>query len=262
LTENDKARIQSELASQIRIAKLALANTLHRMGRSKEADADIAAVIRTAEEELAKDPSSPLQMRLLVGILGVWGEFLAQTDRIDDAREAFQRSADLVERMLAANPESAEFQKAAGTSYYRYAQWFSELAPEKAKEMGERSLAIRKSLVEAEPTDDRRKLDLLLPMARFGDIAQTEAIADGYMMAEAKDSEMMFQIAECLAQASLRVANQEDAIRLKSKALDAIDAMLTLGHTDLVTLEKDIDLVPLHSEERFQKVLEKLQQPK
>jgi hypothetical protein len=160
--------------------------------------------------------------------------------------------------MLAANPESAEFQRAAATSYYRYAQWFSELNSERAKQLGEKSLAIRQKLAAAEPTDDRRKLDLLLPMGRFGDVAQAETVADTYMKGDAKDSEMMLQIAESLAQASIRTTTDEDAVRLKTKALDAIDAMRSLGHTDTVTLEKDIDLLPLNREIRFQMVLEQL----
>ncbi len=257
LSDDDKRVYTEEFIDGLTKTRLALAGVFYRAGLTDRAETLYRELIDNAEKALAVDPKSLTQMRIVIGFIGVWGEFLAQTGRVDEALPNFKRAAELSDELLDANSESGEFQYAAATAYYRYAQWNTNSDPEKSQMYGQKALDIRKQMVAVEPNDDRRQIELLLPLGRYGDIEVAKAIAEKYLTSSNPDSEMLFTIAQSLSQASVRESD-EIASQSRKKAIEALQKSVSLGHTDFVTIENEIDFKPLKTMAEFTTLVNEL----
>jgi eukaryotic-like serine/threonine-protein kinase len=257
LSEDRKTIYVSEFVDNLTKTRLALAGVFYRAGFPDRAEALYRELTENAEKALESDRGNLNYIRTVIGFNGNWAEFLAQTGRVDDARLIFKRLAELGDELLAANNESAEFQYAAATAYYRYSQWFADVDPQASQTYGNKALNIRKQMVAIEPRDDRRQIELLLPLGRYGDIEVAKAIAEKYLASSNPDSEMLFTIAQGLAQASAR-ESEEMAIQLRKKAIEALRKSVALGHTDYVTIENEIDFKPLQNTEEFTNLVSEL----
>ena len=86
ITEDEKKRTFASLRVMLSKAKLAMAGVYHRIGEPTKAESLFKTAFDAAEKNLASDPTSTVKMRELVGMLGLQGEFLAQTGRFQEVR--------------------------------------------------------------------------------------------------------------------------------------------------------------------------------
>jgi eukaryotic-like serine/threonine-protein kinase len=257
LSEDNKKVFTFEFVDALTRTRLALAGVYYRVGFPDRAETLYRELTDNAEKALASDRTNLSLIRMVMGFNGIWAEFLAQTGRVDDARPIFKRLAELGDELITANSESAEYQYAVATAYYRFAQWFADIDREKSQTYGQKALDIRKQMVAVEPNDDRRQIELLLPLGRYGDIEVAKAIAEKYFTSSNPDSEMLFTIAQSLSQASARESD-EIASQSRKKAIEALQKSVSLGHTDFVTIENEIDFKPLQSMAEFTKLVNEL----
>lgn len=257
MTDADKKRLANENSLSMSIGRLALASAFNRCGRSQEAEPIIRASLEQTEKKWAAEPDNPTQIRVLIGFLGTWGEFLAWNSRSDEGLVHFKRAAELSDRMLEKNSESAELNRAAGLAFYRYAQWLAEKGTEKSAEWGQKALKLRQSGAALDPKNDRRQIEWMVSLARFGEISEAIKVAERYLSADTRDSEILTEIAQALAQCSSR-ATGEEKDRLEQQAIKAIQDAISLGFKDAVVLESNIDYKPLRPNSTFQSLIAKL----
>ncbi len=258
LSDNDKARVRPLVEASISTGLLAQAAVLHRIGRREEAEVVFRQAVAQSEKQLAAAPQNPLAIRRMAGFDGFLGEFLCQTNRMEEGLHYLKRAAELSDQMLAANSTSAELNRAAATAYYRYAQWLAESHADESAFWGGKALDIRRAMASAEATNDRRQLELMVVQGRFGDIDAAEKIADKYLATENRDSEMLLESAQALAQASAR-ATAEIQTRLQEKTLGAVRNAIELGFKDRGFIAADADLSPIRQLPNFPEILASLE---
>jgi len=266
MTAADKKNAVLLVQESIKTADLANASVLFRLNEVELAEPIFQTVINRSSAELKANPDNASVLRRVVGTLGIWGEFLAQTNRLEQALAALREAAEYSDKMLQINSESAELNRGAATVFYRYAQWLPESTSPKlsaeeaaklAEEYGQKSLTIRQAMATAEPTNDRRQIALMISSSRFGALSVATAIADKYVAAENPDSEMLIEIAQAYAQCSAR-ATVENRVEFERKALNTIQKAVDQGLRDCTLLERDIDLKPLRESPDFQSLLKAL----
>jgi len=252
-----KQRELLELRDNIRTSALAKAAVLLRTNQLKEAEEQFQVALDKASNELKTAPENAPALRNAIGLLGNWGEFLAQTNRVESALEAFRKAADYSDKMLKMNNESADLNRGAAVAYHRLAQWLAKDDPTKSNEYGVKALEIRQAMVTNEPSNDRRQIEMMVAASRFGEISTAKSIADRYLTAEHKDSEMLLEIAQALAQCSAR-SKGDVKMNFELQAISAIQSAIKFGFRDEFVLKNDIDLEPLRTLPEFEQVLEEL----
>ncbi len=257
LTENDKARLGPLVESTISTGILAQAAVLSRIGQQAKAEEVFRQAVGLSEKQLTAAPENPLVIRRMAGFDGFLGEFLCQTDRIEEGLRYLQRAAELSDKLRQSNTNSAELNRAAATAYYRYAQWLAENHSDESVVWGNKALEIRQSMATAESSNDRRQLELMLVLARFGEVEAAEKIADKYLALENRDSEMLIELAQSLAQCSARASGDAQS-QLQDKALTALESAIDLGFRDKAFIEADVDLRPLRGLPKLSTILAKL----
>ncbi len=254
VTEASKKRELADITSAIPLGMIALANVKYRTDRIQEAEPQFREAVQKAGEDLKANPGNPVAMRKAIGMLGFWGEFLGQTGHPDQALVSLRRGAELSDEMLKLSSESADLNRAAATAYYRLAQWLAPTDYPAAQEFGNKSLEIRRAMAKSEPNNDRRQSALMITLSRFGDVTESATIAQSYLNSEHKDSAMLIEVAQALAQCSLR-SEGETAMQFADKALQSVRLAVGLGFSDEGILERDIDLAPLRKLPEFQSIL-------
>ena len=252
LTDEELRRTIDTIQLQRSIGTLALASALNRSGQAETAAPLFQEVIAEIEQRVQQESNNAINLRRWAGTLGTWGEFLAWQGRKDEALKQFLRAAKLCEQMLEKNQDSTELNRAAATAFHRLAQWQFEFDKEQAIAWGTKALALRSSAAEKDPKNDRHQSEWMQSCARFGDTSIAEAIAAKYLNANARDPEMMIEIAQALAQCSVRSGTVAESIL--DTAFKALRVAIDLGFQDAVYLERDIDLAPLRKDPRWDQI--------
>ncbi len=257
--EQEIASNRKQIGQSIETLEMALATARFRAGQSEGVEDVYRKVLAAAQASLKADPDSPTVIRSFVGTAGVVGEYLGQTQRVDNALILLEQASREAERMLNTNSESTALQRAAATAYYRYAQWLDKAKKtHDAQEWGMRALELRDKMLAAEPNNDRCKMDLMLTQGRFGTLENAEKDADALLAKASKDSEMLVQIAQSLAQAGQR-SQGETRDRLLGKAVAALKTAVDIGFRDHLTLKREVDLEPLASHPDFIAMIDQMQ---
>ena len=126
-----------------------------------------------------------------------------------------------------------------------------------AKKYFQDCLAVREELSSKDPTNDRRKMDLMLVSPHCGRYEEAAKLAESLRVGREKDREFLIDIAKCYAQCAAAAGN--DGI-LRSKyeqaALAAMEAVVGQEYKDILTLETSPDLDPIRSNPQFMKLLQ------
>jgi serine/threonine protein kinase len=211
------------------------------------------------EAELA---SHPKDFRLR-GDLGQFYEYygMVQLSR-GDTRQAvplFDRSIQLL-REVTAIDKSVEFKRNLAAALYSRglaAQRLKETAVT-ATYFGE-CLQLRKELADGDPKSDRARMDLMLVLAHCGQHEQASQLAESLRIGRLNDRELLLLIARCYAQCAAAVP--DDSILREQyavKALEALQAAVSRGYSDQMTLETNPDLEPIRGRPEFGVLLEKV----
>jgi tetratricopeptide (TPR) repeat protein len=116
-------------------------------------------------------------------------------------------------------------------------------------------------LVDQDPQNDKRRMELMIDLAHVGQIEKATTIA-GQLGAEPNlDNELRVQIARCYAQCARSAPDSQAALKqgFLLKAMESLHEAVANGFRDRVNLQTEPDLDPLHSRSDFQALVAGIQ---
>ena len=242
--EAGKLQAIREIQALTAISEFANSFVVYRQGQPEVAEPVIRRLTEEARKAQEGDVTNAQSLRDYCGKLGILAEFLAQTDRIDEAMPLFNEAAMLGDKLLTFAPDNSEFQRTTALAYYRKCQWEREQKRPEAETAGRRALALRTSRVKYDPLNDRFRIELMLSEAQCGKPVEALRVADEFAEKLVVDNELLIEIARTYAQISER-SPESERLTLMNKATEAIRRAAKQQHQDSVSLTKEIDLKPL-----------------
>jgi tRNA A-37 threonylcarbamoyl transferase component Bud32/tetratricopeptide (TPR) repeat protein len=212
------------------------------------------------EAELADHPKD-FRLR---GDLGQFYEYYGTVHLCrGDTQEAlplYDRSLQLL-RELTAVDKSVEYRKNLATALYSRgiaAERMHDTAG--AEKSFHECLQIREELAARDAKNDRAKMDLMLVLPHCGKHEQAALLADLLRSGKANDRELLLVIARCYAQCAAAASGD---LPLKEQyehqALEALQAAVAQGYSDIMTLQSAPDLEPIRKRQEYKKLLAGLQ---
>ena len=165
LTEPERERMRKNLNAMVTRQKLALGAAYQRIGQDSMAEPLIRAAMEETDRLFQQDPSSPAVRHDLAGYLYMWGTFLADTGRVDEALEPLTRAVDLTERLLKDDPENALYQRTASVAHAYLGARLLPMRADEAKAAFARSLQLRQEMARRDPENDKVRIELLEALA-------------------------------------------------------------------------------------------------
>jgi tetratricopeptide (TPR) repeat protein len=171
----------------------------------------------------------------------------------------YDRSLRLLREVVAADP-SVEYRKnLAAALYSRGAAGRRMNDAAGADESFRECLRIRRELAAKDPSNDRARMDLILVLPHCGEHEQAAELAEALRAGRQNDRELLLVIARCYAQCAAAVPGDTPlAARYEQKALEALQAAVAQGYSDLMMLESAPDLDPIRGRPEFKTLLEKV----
>ena len=239
-------------------AALGLAYVTMRLGRDEESLALYRDVIRSRREAFELQPEDLGRKLELAGHLGLYGQSLLWMDDPDEAEPLIDESTQLMEEVVAEDPEKADNRRQLATALYRMGTLRDmQGRPDEASSLFERSRELRDELYVASP-DEKNAVNLMLAEARVDNAARAGELIDVLGAMDGVDGERHLERARALAQLSRR-AEGDQQTGLREEALTALERAIAEGYSDPFRVGHEHDLDPLHEEERFQAVMARLE---
>jgi tetratricopeptide (TPR) repeat protein len=255
LPAEDKAAERGYLVADLQFKRLGMGAALFRAGRTSDAEPLLRSTYESSLAQFNADPHNPRLRHDYVGQAGLWAEFLGFTGRGPEALAVLEESAKQLDDLFADDPAGVSFRRTVSVALYRLSQWREELKLGDARTPLQQCLEIRQSLAEAEPNNDRRQLDLMLVLARHGDVEKAIAIADKYLALPNRDNEMLVEIARAFAQMSKVTSKESTREESLTKAVSTLKTATLSGFKDHVLLQGELDLKPLRDLSEFQSLI-------
>jgi tetratricopeptide (TPR) repeat protein len=234
----------------------------HRL-RNLEKSSDYCAKCAAIREAALKENPNDFMLR------GDLGEFYSYYGniclRLGDPREALPRYDRSVElnRQVVAKDKNVQYQRNLAIALFG-----SGLATVRTKDPAgadkyfRECLQIRNELAKNDPTNDLKKMDLMLVMPHCGQHEQAAALAEKLRNGREKDPEVLFNIARGYTQCAVAAGNDSTLRReYEQKALAALQSAVDHGYKDVMTLEKEPELDPIRDRPEFKKLLERVKTP-
>jgi tetratricopeptide (TPR) repeat protein/tRNA A-37 threonylcarbamoyl transferase component Bud32 len=253
----------AELASEQRQN---LARNYHLIGeiyfRLRNLEKSLVYYARCAAIREAALAEHPKDFRLR-GDLGQFYEYYGTVHLcLGDTREAlplYDRSLQLLREVVAVD-KSVEYRKNLAIALYSRG-----MAARRTKDAAgvekcfRECLQIREELAARDPKNDRAKMDLLLVLPQCGKQEQAAILAKTLRRGRENDRELLFVIARCYAQCAAAVSGDlPSKARYEQQAVEALQAAVDQGYSDIMMLESAPDLEPVRELPGFKKLLEKV----
>ena len=203
--------------------------------------------IAQREKVLANDPGDIQGTFELAESCGNYGDVLIRLGDNAGARKLFERALAGFRGLMDLDGRNINFKIATGASSYRLgvlARRAGDTA-EADRHFAE-SLALREEIAALDPSNDARRMELMLALARCGEHVRAVEIAES-VRAGSKDPELLCEVARCYAQCSagLRDTDASQADAYADTAIAALSEAIDDGYTDRVAFNTDPDLDPI-----------------
>lgn len=236
-----KRQAEKEIESLLAVSQFANSFVDYRLGKPEEAERVIRLLTGKAKQAQEADINNAQNLRDYCGKLGILAEFLAQTDRIEEANGLLAEACNLGEKLLTFAPDNGEFQRTLALAYYRRCQWKRAAKLEEADKEGLRALAIRRNRVKNDPLNARYKIELMLSESQCGTASEGLRLADEFVSPPVVDNELLIEIARAYTLLEERSLESDDK-SLFAKATDAIRRAIAANYKDIVSITKEVDL--------------------
>jgi serine/threonine-protein kinase len=253
----------SELASE---HSQNLARNYHLIGeiyfRLRNLEKSLAYYARCAAIREVALAAHPKDFRLR-GDLGQFYDYFGTVHLcLGDTRQAlplYDRSLQLLREVVAAD-KSVEFRKNLAAALYSRGMAARRVDDAAGADKYFRDcLQIRNELAANDPKNDRAKMDLILVLPHCGEHEQAAKLAETLRTGRQNDRELLFTIARCYAQCAAAVsADMPLAAQYEQKALEALQAAVAQGYSDVMMLESAPELDPVRGRPEFRQLLEKV----
>ena len=162
--ELERQRLKREFASIYARINLAIGSALYRVGKPDEGEPYLQKAVEPVEKDWNSNRNRAKRRLAYLDISGMKAEFNAQFGRLDQALPTFEANAKLAEDALAFDPKGQDARRSVSIAYYRLGQWREESGVGTAKEMFDKCLEIRQENLASDPTNERRKIELVLAL--------------------------------------------------------------------------------------------------
>ena len=203
--------------------------------------------ITQREKLLANDPEDIDGTFELAESCGNYGDVLIRLGDNDGAKTFFDRALTGFHGLMAFDDQKIIFKVMAGLSAYRMgvlARRVGDTAD--ANRHFAESLALREAIAALDPSNDARRMELMLALARCGEHVRAVELAES-VRAGSKDPELLCEVARCYAQCSagLRDTDASQSVAYADAAIAALSEAIDDGYTDRVAFNTDPDLDPI-----------------
>jgi serine/threonine-protein kinase len=186
------------------------------------------------------------------------------------ALEAYETAHAIHEDLAKKDREDAELLNSLSTSFYRLgtARLYLKDGPGADRDYRE-SLRLKERLAKADPANTALKAGIMLAQARLGRHAEAAQAAQEFAQKGPREASMLFRAACGYALAVAGVAHgkgleevtpadRKQQQRYAEAAMSILTQAVAIGYNDVVALELDPDLVPLHAFPAYQELLAKV----
>jgi serine/threonine-protein kinase len=211
------------------------------------------------EAALKQDPQDFRLRADLAQFYGYYGNMQMGLGSPQDALALFDRSIDL-HRAVIAQDKNVQYQRNLAIALYnRGLAALRTKDPAGADKYFRECLQIRTELADKDPTNDVKKMDLMLVLPHCGQHERAAALAEKLRAGKDKDREVLLNIGRCYTHCAAAV-NNDTALRgeYEKKALAALTAAVDNGYKDVFALEHDPDLEALRTRPEFRQLTVKI----
>ncbi len=186
------------------------------------------------------------------------GDFHLRIGETEKARPLFERALALTKEIVNADPKKFDYQWDLGHAHYRLG-----LLALRAKDEGggraqfESCRTVREKLATRDKANDRRQMELMLPLAHCGKHTEAAAIATK-LLSGMTDGELLVDVARCYAQCAAATSDETLRNHYMTDAIQAISNAVKHGYRDVVYLSTEVDFDSLRATEGFRSLLEEI----
>lgn len=221
--------------------------------------ADYAQALALNEAVYREEPAKPMYRWELANTLGNQGLFEARTGQLAEAKKNCDRCFAIMGELAGLDPNNANYQRSFGKAHYDLGMVARRQHDAgAAQKYDQKCLQIHEHLAEANPKNERRRIELMLVLPRCGQHARAASDADKLLSGN-PDREVLVEVAQCYAQCAGAVL-ADPALRAAytDKALDALARAVDQGYKDVVILETEPDLDAVRDDPRFRALLDRI----
>ncbi|MBC7853781.1 MAG: serine/threonine protein kinase [Pirellulaceae bacterium] len=201
------------------------------------------AVARDLQKQFATSP--PLKFDLARS-LGNVGDLRLHIGQRAAARPFYDECLAIMQELTAAEQSLAIYQRDLALIEYRLGGLDAiEGKNDTAKLHFAKSLEIRRKLLAIDAANERRQDELMLALARNGQIEEAVKMADAFLAKKELDNEFLIDIARTFCQCAAASSDPASAKEYLARARNAIEQAQSQGYRDEVFLENETDLAPL-----------------
>jgi len=173
-----------------------------------------------------------------------------------------ERSKELRAKLLDGDRSNAVLTRNMAEALYRLGNLSDREGKQKmALASFEAASKLGQQLVDEDPKNDRRLMELMAALAHVGKVDQAAAIAGRLGTLPNVDNELRVELAGCYAQCARGTPESQSARKADFlfKAMDNLRAAVANGYRDRVYIETEPDLDPLHNRNDFRALVASIQ---
>jgi tetratricopeptide (TPR) repeat protein/tRNA A-37 threonylcarbamoyl transferase component Bud32 len=241
---------------------LALASVSFLSGNPAQAEDYYRQTLQWREKMFTEESKDQNVLASLADVISEIGEFKLKTGDLPESRKRLERSREIRTALVKADPRNAVLRRNLAMALYLLGnlgdregnQKFALGSFEAARKLGQ-------ELVDEDPHNDKRLMELMEQLAHVGQIDKAVGIIQQLSAVPVQDNELRLQIARCYAQCA-RNAPDSQAARKEDfllKAVESLRAAVANGFRDSVTLQTEPDLDPLRARNDFRALVAGIQ---
>lgn len=237
-------------------ALLAVGDTSFRVGDSPTAGESFDESITIIEDIYRQKPTILMVKQEVARANALKGDYHLRNGETEKARGHFEKALSFTKELVKADSKKFDYQWDLGHAHYRLG-----LAAVRAKDEGagkehfDNCRIVRDKLATQDKSNERRQMELMLPLAHCGKQAEASTIATKLLGAE-PDRELLIDVARCYAQCAAASADETIRKKFTTDAVQSVAKAVNQGYRDIVYLSTDVDLDPLRGQDDFTLLLE------
>jgi tetratricopeptide (TPR) repeat protein len=207
-------------------------------------------------------PKNPRYQLELANSLGNFGVFELRTGDLKGAQEHVGRQLALMQGLVDLDKKNALYQRYLALANYRMATLAQRRKDRTVSDRCNRAcLEIRERLAAADPTNERRQIELTLVLPRCGQHERAAQRAVKVRQGPSADREILVELAQCYAQCAAAIDHDASLRRqYAEKAVEALNQAVSKNYRDVVLLETEPDLGALREHPDFRSLIVKLKE--
>jgi hypothetical protein len=270
---SSRAATGFSLASELYADALTyLGNASVRLGDAESGQQYFKDGLRAWREISKSDPTNAVAKKKTGIIYDSMGDAAAGSRKGQEALAYYQEGNAIYSAMHEKEPQNAELLWLLAYSHYRIAtakRLCGDLVG--AQKSDNESLRLREKLFKTDPNNLQRIEELMISLARCGDIERASKMAEDVRQRAPKDPIVLVAAACCYGaciqalqkKTDARQINEAEASALRRRytkaAIESASQAIAHGYQDRYALERSLDLEAFQASPEYKKMLEKLQ---